>query len=54
MTNRELMRYLIERANKNTQFVMELQKLDENYSQQRMEWLKHSTQLIKASEVIPC
>ena len=54
MTNRELSQYLIDRACKNTAFVQELQKLDEHYSQQRMDWLKHSTQLIKASRAIPC
>lgn len=54
MTKRELSEYLLDRACKNTAFVQELQKLDDRYSAQRMKWLKHSTQLVRASRAIQC
>lgn len=53
MTNLELKLFLLERANCNTEFVQKLQALDDKYSKQRMEWLKHSTRLVKASMSIP-
>ena len=54
MNRRELRKYLIDRAYINTAFVEELQKLDDKYSEQRMEWLNHSLQLIEASRVVKC
>ena len=54
MTKRDLSEYLLDRACKNTMFVQELQKLDDKYSEQRMKWLKHSAQLVKASRAIQC
>ncbi len=54
MNREELHKYLIDRARSNTAFVVELQKLDDKYSEQRMEWLNHSLQLIEASRAIKC
>ena len=54
MTKADLKIYLLDRASATIDFVHELQKLDDNYSEQRMKWLDHSDRLLSAAKALGC